>query len=106
MYQPTNRFRQLDARVRDRDDSAAVQLQSDLERHLVTMVRYTLRSRKANTVLARRILEEADSLPRAWQPDEEDGVVRHIARRVSTAVVDRARARPDDSYRPLETVCA
>ena len=70
------------------------------------MVRYTLRSRKAGTELARRILDEADHLPRTWQPDDEDGLVRHIARQVSNDVVRRAWPRSEESYRPMETVCA
>lgn len=109
MYQHKNPYRELEQRIRQRDYTAVVEMQRDLEPKMVHMVRYTLRSRKATTPLARCILAEADRLPRparAWLPDEEEGVVRHIARRVCATVIDRIRPQPSESFRPLETVCA
>lgn len=109
MYEQTNPYRDLEQRIRQRDYAAAVEMQRNLEPKMVHMVRYTLRSRKAATPLARRILAEVDRLPRlprAWLPDEEEGVVRNIAHRVCASMIDRMRGPSDESCRPLDTICA
>lgn len=109
MYEHKNRYRELEQRIRQRDQAAAVEMQRDLEPKMVHMVRYTLRSRKATTPLARCILDEVERLPRqprAWLPDEEEGVVRNIAHRVCASMIDRMRGPSAESCRPLETVCA
>ena len=109
MYDPKNRYWELTDRVRQRDAAAALEMQRDLEPNMVHMVRYTLRSRKATTPLARRILAEAERFPRpasGFPPEDDDNLVRHIAHRVCAAAIDRLRARSDESYRPLDTLCA
>ncbi len=109
MHEHTNPYRELEQRIRMRDHAAAAEMQRHLEPKMVHMVRYTLRSRKATTPLARCILDEADRMTRparAWLPHEEEGVVRRIAHRVCTTMIDRMRARSDESCRAVDTLCA
>jgi hypothetical protein len=107
MYERTT-YDELRERVGRREPGAAVEMQHRLERNMIRLVRSLIRTRRAHEPLELQILEEVDRLPRLPRgclPHEEEGMVRYVARRVATDLVEIMR-RSGDTVPVYETLCA
>jgi len=109
MYFYSNVFSELLARARQGDRRAQLEFREELERAMIPMVRQTLRSGVAGSVMARRILAEARRLDPDYQLAmivNADAFIREVAENLCEEVAGRLEPRPVPSVPSAETVCA
>jgi hypothetical protein len=103
-----HRLETLVARVGTGDPTAEADLRRHLEGCLALIVRRTLRTRTACTVLSRKALAEAERLGgpgRAGSGPERDRLIAHVVRRLGEQVLGNLRRERAAEAALRETVC-
>ena len=103
MSVPRNHLEYLPNRVRCGTPDAAGELQRACEENLVPIVRRVLRMRCGQTPLARRVLAELARFSPQLR-DHPDLLARHMARRISAAVINDLRPPQTLQSAAFETV--
>jgi hypothetical protein len=109
MFHQTKDLGELATRVGKGDAAATASLRRAFEDQLVHIVRRTIRVGNGSSVLAKRILAEAERLaPNGWKSpsSEREWVVDQITQRICASMIDRLQPAPAVAWGARETVCA
>lgn len=107
MYETSTTFYQLAERARLGDERARTDLRSELEHHLRYVVRRVIRTGEGDTPLTGRILAELDQLVEDWREPplcRDEGLVRHIAHRVTSSLMDELKPGSARAWSARDTV--
>jgi hypothetical protein len=110
MYSDKYDLDELAGLVKQGERWAAAALREAMEPHLCRVVRRTLAEGEGRSVMQRRILNEARLLarrrPQAPGGEPAERLVRQVADRVCTALIDGLGRSGAPSVRLSETLCA